>query len=137
MHVIRRAVSLVCLALFLAGESSELRRFPWRARWGSFLRDRLSGATLAPEISPGFDPDYVAFLEAVRDTTPPGATIALSAPTNHPLYTYEASYILAPRRLVRPDLLSQADYAAVYGNEAGPGKRVALSVRKGSLVRLR
>jgi hypothetical protein len=133
----RRAVCLVCLALFLAEEASELRRVPWRARWDFFLRERLSGATRTREISLAFDPDYGAFLEAVRDTTPPGATIALSAPANHPLYTYEASYVLAPRRLVRPDLLSQADYAAVYGSEARPGERVALSVRKGSLFRLR
>jgi len=135
--VIRRVLRLVCLVLFLAGEGSELRRVPWRARWDSFLQVRLSGATRAREISLAFDPDYGAFLEAVRDTTPLDATIALSAPTNHPLYTYEASYVLAPRRLVRPDLLSQADYAAVYGSEVRPGDRVALSVSKGSLFRLR
>ena len=133
----RRAVCLVCLALLLAGEGSGFRRVPWRVRWASFLRTWLQPHTARGESSLAFDPDYGAFLEAVRDITPPGATIALSAPANHPLYTYEASYVLAPRRLVRPDRLSQAEFAAVYGSEAVLHERVALPVRKGSLFRLR
>jgi len=84
-----------------------------------------------------FDPDYGPFLLAVRRATPPDATIAMRAPRTHELYTYEASYVLAPRRLVAEDRAGPAQYEAVYGATPPAGARIVLSAAKGCLVRLR
>jgi len=84
-----------------------------------------------------FDPDYGPFLEAVRDSTPSGSSIALFEPGTSDLYTFQANYLLAPRRLVHQDSLAEADYAAVYGVAGSPGLPVPLPTSKGRLFRLR
>lgn len=134
----RAVLAAAGLAAFLAGETRHARLNP-RARWG-----KLSETARSPETTRSlsraafsFDPDYGPFLEAVRRVTPPGAAIALQAPATHELYTYEASYLLAPRRLVAPDRAGEAEYAAVYGDGAAPGERIELPGVRGSLFRLR
>jgi hypothetical protein len=133
----RSALAAAGLAAFLLGEVWPVRLEP-RARW-----TKLSTMARLPEAerhlsgsSFFFDPDYGPFLDAIRQATPPGATIAFKAPLTHELYSYTASYVLAPRRLVSLDRLEQAQYAAVYGIGPAPGVRVALPVASGSLFRL-
>jgi len=134
----RRALAAVGLAAFLVGEAVPARpdlralsaRLSASARLAGEER-RLSGTSFF------FDPDYGPFLLAVRRATPTDATIALRAPRTHELYTYQASYILAPRRLVADDRAGQAQFEAVYGAAPAPGAMVVLSGPKGSLVRLR
>jgi hypothetical protein len=134
----RRALAAVGLGAFLLGEALPARpnlralstKLSASARLASEER-RLSGTSFF------FDPDYGPFLLAVRRATPPDATIALRAPRTHELYTYQASYILAPRRLVGADRAGQAQYEAIYGVAPAPGALVVLSLPKGSLVRLR
>lgn len=134
----RRALAAAGLAAFLLGQVWPVRLEP-RVRWTKLStmarlpegQRRLSGSSFF------FDPGYGPFLEAVRQATPPGSTIAFKAPLTHELYSYTASYVLAPRRLVAPDRLEQARYAAVYGIGPAPGVRIALPVASGSLFRLR
>lgn len=139
MAIAGRVVALACLASLLAGEGLELFRVPWRARLEAVLgaasqtfeQRRIGESRLL------FDSDYGPFLQAVRDATPPGSTIALLAPKTSELYTYQASYLLAPRGLLPPERLADADYAAVYGPGSVPGERIPLPVSKGALFRLR
>ncbi len=134
----RRALAAAGLAAFLLAEAWPARLEP-RARWTKLSTTarspeserRLSGASFF------FDPDFGPFLEAVRRATPPGATIAFKAPSTHELYTYTASYVLAPRRLVAPGRIEEAQFAAVYGIGPAPGVQIALPVASGSLFRLR
>jgi hypothetical protein len=134
-----RVVALACLASLLAGEGLGLFRIPWRARLEAVLgaasqtfeQRRIGDSRLL------FDPDYGPFLQAVCDATPPGSTITLLAPKTSELYTYQASYLLAPRGLLPPERLADADYAAVYGPGSVPGERIPLPVSKGALFRLR
>ena len=134
----RRALALAGLGAFLLGE-----RVPARPDLRALAAKLSSSAGRAAEerrlsgTSFFFDPDYGPFLLAVRRATPPDATIALRAPRTHELYTYQASYILAPRRLVAGDSAGQAQYEAVYGAAPAPGATVLLSTTKGSLVRVR
>jgi hypothetical protein len=134
-----RIVALAGLACLLAGEGSDSLRTPWRARLETLLN--TAGQTFVQrrieESRLFFDPDYGPFLQAVGDATPPGSTIALFAPETNELYTCQASYLLAPRSLVRPERLADADYAAVYGSGSGSGERIPLPVLNGSLFRLR
>jgi hypothetical protein len=134
----RRALAAAGLAAFLLGQAWHARPEP-RARWSKLStmartpesQRRLSGTSFF------FDPGFGPFLEAVRRATPPGATIAFKAPLTHELYSYTASYVLAPRRLVAPDRLEEAQYAAVYGIGPARGFQIALPVANGSLFRLR
>jgi hypothetical protein len=134
----RRVLAAASLAAFLLGEMWPVR-LESRARWMKLstmarkpeAERRLSGASFF------FDPGFGPFLEAVRRATPPGATIAFRAPVTHELYTYTASYVLAPRRLVGPGRFEEAQYAAVYGIGPVPGVKIALPVANGSLARLR
>ena len=135
----RRALAAAGLAAFLLGEAWPARPHP-RADW-----TKLSAMARTPEgerrlsgTAFFFDPGYGRFLEAVRRATPPGATIAFRAPLTHELYTDTASYVLAPRRLVAPDRLEEAEYAAVYGDGPAPPRgKIALPTANGSLFRLR
>jgi len=137
----RRILALACLTVILVSEVSGFLRVSWRARRDSLL----AASRLAAEERPArqsalsFDPDFGAFLEAVRGATPPGSTIALFVPETLPLYTYQATYVLTPRILVAPARSSEAGYAAVYASRAGSttGAPIALPVSKGRLFRLR
>jgi len=84
-------------------------------RWEMFTRS-VAGGTIAPGEGSGFwfDPAYAPFLEAVRARTPRDATIVVIAPPYPDVYTYEAAYQLAPRRVVPPDRESEATFVAAY-----------------------
>jgi hypothetical protein len=84
-------------------------------RWKLFARS-LAGETVMPGKGTGFwfDPAYAAFLEAVRERTPPDATIVIIAPTYPDVYAYEAAYQLAPRRVVAPGREGEASFVAAY-----------------------
>jgi hypothetical protein len=134
----RTAFAVAGLGAFLLGEAlpsrpdfRALRTKLSAASPGSVEERRISGTSFF------FDPDYGPFLLAVERATPPDATIVLRAPRTHELYTYQATYILAPRRLVSADRAVLAQYEAVYGAAPAPGAPIVLSVGKGSLVRLR
>jgi hypothetical protein len=84
-------------------------------RWSTFARS-LAGERIPPEKGTGFwfDPAYAAFLEAVRLRTPPDATIVVIAPVYPDVYTYQAAYQLAPRRVVPPGRENEATFVAAY-----------------------
>jgi hypothetical protein len=82
-----------------------------------------------------FDPAYAGFLEAVRESTPENATVALIAPTTIDLYVYEAAYGLVPRRVVGESDLAQADFVAVYGWPPPGGLPPGVVIPGGVLVR--
>ena len=106
------AALLVVLAVSLAATVSpaELAR-----RSGSFARSIIGeGPSAAKGSGFWFDPDYAAFLEAIRRRTPPDATIAIVAPASSDLYTYEAAYQLAPRWIVPAGQEGQAGWVAAY-----------------------
>jgi hypothetical protein len=134
----RRALAAAGLAVFLLAEVWPLRVSP-RERWAKLSRTAPLPASERPLLSTSFffDPGYAPFLEAIRQATPPGATIALRAPRTHELYTYEASYLLAPRRLVSEERIEQAQFEAVYGEPSSRGGGTVLPVPNGILVRLR
>jgi hypothetical protein len=134
-----RVAAFAGLACLLAGEGSGVLRVPWRDRLGTLLSaaSQTFEQRRIEESRLFFDPDYGPFLQAVCDATSPGSTIALFAPETSELYASQASYLLAPRSLVSPDRVAEADYAAVYDFGAAPGERIPLRVLKGSLFRLR
>ncbi|HSE64554.1 MAG TPA: hypothetical protein VLG15_13175 [Thermoanaerobaculia bacterium] len=84
-------------------------------RWEMFTRS-VAGGTIAPGAGSGFwfDPAYAAFLEAVRARTPRDATIVVIVPQYPDVYTYEAAYQLAPRRVIPPDRESEGTFVAAY-----------------------
>ena len=130
MKIAARVAAIACLASLLAGEGSGLLRIPWRARLETLLStaSRTFEERRIAESRLFFDPDYGPFLQAVSDATPSASTIAILAPHTSELYTYQASYLLAPRNLVSPDRLAEADYAAVYDFGAVPGEGIPLPV---------
>lgn len=84
-------------------------------RWSMFARS-LAGERTAPGEGTGFwfDPGYAAFLEGVRLRTPSDATIVVIAPAYPDVYTYQAAYQLAPRRIVAPGRENEASFVAAY-----------------------
>lgn len=84
-------------------------------RSGMFARS-LAGERIPPGKGTGFwfDPAYAAFLEAVRLRTPADATIVVIAPAYPDVYTYQAAYQLAPRRIVPPGHEKEATFVAAY-----------------------
>ena len=139
MKTAAKAMALISLVLLLADEGSGFLRSPWRLRLETLLvsANRTLEERRIEESRLPFDPDYGPFLEAVRNATPPGSTVALLAPGTNELYIYQANYLLAPRRLVGSDSLAEANYAAVYGTGAVPGRRIPLPAARGDLFQLR
>jgi hypothetical protein len=82
-----------------------------------------------------FDPDYARFLEAVRESTPQNATVAVIAPITIDLYVYEAAYGLVPRRVVDESQLTQANFVAVYGRPLPKGLPPGVLIPGGVLIR--
>lgn len=112
---------------------------PWRS-----LPRRLEAATRWDEASEelrrkgagfSFDPDYAAFLQAVRSATPEDAVISVVAPHAHEYYTYQAVFTLAPRRVAVPGETSTPRFTAFYKDDGAlalPGSR---RIRNGVLIR--
>lgn len=136
---VRLFVAAISLAALLATEGAGFLGVPWKLRMQT-LWNRVAQTADERRVEESrlpFDPDYGPFLEAVRDATPSGSSIALFPPGTSELYTYQANYLLAPRRLVHRDSLAEADYSAVYGVGGSPGLPVPLPTSKGRLFRLR
>lgn len=119
---------------------TEVARLPWAqvkhelgliARSSSLATEgvRLRGAGFA------FDPPYGVFLTAVRNLTPGDSTIAVLFPPHNELYFYEASYTLAPRRLVRFEESPSAQFTAVYAPEQVAPPLNAQKIPYGFLLR--
>jgi hypothetical protein len=126
---IRRFAAFVCLLVIAGFEISTLKFRELAPRLRSLPvmvrldpdRARVYGSGFA------FDRRYGEFLISVRDATPVWATIELEAPSSSQLYGYSAAYVLAPRRVVPPERLSEAGFAAKYeggfGRLSSPGQR--------------
>jgi hypothetical protein len=89
------------------------------------LARALAGETVAPRDAAAFwfDPDYTAFLADVKAATPETATVAVLVPKRPDVYLYEASYQLAPRRVVEANWMAEAGFVATYRTEAADGPR--------------
>lgn len=135
--LLRCVFAFGCLLTFLAFEVSQLPPARLLGEWARF-RQGLSLPTTEVRLrtSFGFDPGYGRFLEGVRGGTPTEATIALELPKNqeHALYTYQAWYTLAPRRIVGLEL---ADYLAVFRSERMSDDPTVVPVPFGIVVRRR
>jgi hypothetical protein len=68
-----------------------------------------------------FDPDYLAFLDDLNRRVPKTATVSVLVPRRPDLYKYQASYQLAPRRVVEERWQDEADVVATYKTEIGRG----------------
>jgi hypothetical protein len=106
------AALLLVLAVAMAATVSPLEL----ARRWKLLARSVAGEKLAPGKGTGFrfDPGFAAFLEDVRQRTPPDATVVVIAPEYPDVYLYEAAYQLAPRRVVQPGRESEASFVAAY-----------------------
>jgi hypothetical protein len=78
-------------------------------------------ARLAPAASTngGVDADYARFLDAVADATPRDATVCVLADSRRGA-DLRAAYLLAPRRVVGPELYAEAPWVAVYRRKNTP-----------------
>ena len=112
MRARRTAAALALFLLAASGIRVLARDEIRRARAGlRGVGSRLDGTGFA------FDRAYGPFLYATDAVAPGGSLIAIAAPRTHELYTYQAHYTLAPRRVAAaPD---RAEYLALYG-AAGP-----------------
>jgi hypothetical protein len=134
-----RAAAMAALAVAAICEIASLRVSELGPRLSALAgfsrlsaqRARLGGSALA------FDRSFGLFLEGVRRATPPGAVIALAAPGNNKLYAYVSAYVLAPRSVVPPGRLGEADFAAAYGRTSVPGAPSPAPIPFGALGRLR
>jgi hypothetical protein len=138
----RRLAAIVCVLVLFGAEVSSLRFPELRGRWGA-LR---AFASMSPEDARlggsgfAFNRRLGPFLQGVARRTPSRSTIAISfANEEGGPATYAAAYCLAPRRVVGPGRVSEADFAARFdGRSAGiPGAAGAARVPFGELVRLR
>lgn len=115
------ALSLLVLALSLVASFEPAAT---RERWHRLKRG-LGGDVRPQGESAGFwfDPDFAAFLDDVKQRTPPDATVAVLVPFRPDLYRYQAYYQLAPRRVVEDRWKDEAAYIATYRTDAarGPG----------------
>jgi hypothetical protein len=122
------------LIVVLVCEARTLDRDEWRRRARALpvLVSMPPERARSHESSFGFDRNFAPFLEGVRRATPAGATIALLVPTADTRYLFAAAYVLAPRRIVGTDRLTEADFAAAY-RAAAPGRPVSAAIPFGSL----
>ena len=125
-----REVSLALgLALFLFFEAASFRR--WELKRRVLQLPKLAGLPVGEAERRGslfeFDPAFGPFLEKVRQTVPPGASVAVSLPESSRLYFYTAHYALAPRPVIEFHTGVEADFLATYGGKgAGGGSLRAL-----------
>lgn len=119
-------LSLLVLAFSLLGSLEPAATLARALR----LAAALTGRETVPPEAAGFwfDPDYSRFLADVKAATPEDSTVAVLVPQRPDLYLYEASYQLAPRRVVEERWKDEAAFVAAYGTEAGrepQGRRIA------------
>ncbi len=137
---LRKFAVIVCLLTIAGFEIASLKFRELPAR----LRALPRFASLDPQAARlrgsgfAFDRRFGEFLESVGAAVPPSATIALDAPGDSQMYGYSAAYVLAPRRVVPPALVREAEFAAAFGiGRASPGAPVVAPIRFGSLGRVR
>jgi hypothetical protein len=113
-------------------------RFPFRElpqRMANARRLLAAHETVHVDATPfWFDPNYAAFIEAVREHTPKESTVALIAPKTVDLYVYCAAYELAPRRIVGEEEAGHARHVAVYGRASLPDLPVGEPIPGGTLI---
>jgi hypothetical protein len=134
LHIALAAALLVVVAVSMA---ATLPPADLAARWNRLARS-LSGDRIRPAQGTGFwfDRDYAAFLDEVGRRTPVSSTVSVIAPAWPDVYTYQAVYQLAPRRVVDSRRAAEADYVAAYRVDArgAPG---AVAIPHGTLSRSR
>lgn len=122
----RRLVAALALLVLAVSLASWLKPGPLILRAHRLAR-ALRGEAIAPSEAHGswFDREYAAFLADVRAATPETATVAVLLPKAPDVYLYQASYQLAPRRVVEARWMDEAGFVATYWTEAprGPGGR--------------
>lgn len=111
----RRGLAAALLLVLAVAMAATLSPLELARRWKLLARS-VAGEKIAPGKGTGFgfDPGFGAFLEEVRQRTPPDATIAVIAPEYPDVYLYEAAYQLAPRRVVQPGRVGEASFVAAY-----------------------
>ena len=80
------------------------------------------------------DPVFADFLDAVARRTPQDASVAVLVPPRPDVYRYQAVYFLAPRRVLDPERISEAQFVAIYAG-AAPSPPGAETLPNGSLSR--
>ena len=134
LHIALAASLLVVVAAAMA---TTLPPADLEARWNR-LAHSLAGDRVPPTQGTGFwfDRNYGAFLDEVGRRTPVTSTVAVIAPAWPDVYTYQAVYQLAPRRVVDSRRAAEADYVAAYRIDArgAPG---AVAIPHGTLSRSR
>jgi hypothetical protein len=115
------ALSLIVLALSLARSFEPSATLARARRLVRGLRGDFRPQSEAAGF--WFDPDFAAFLDDVKKRTPPDATVAVLVPLRPDLYRFQASYQLAPRRVVEERWKGEAGFIATYRTDAarGPG----------------
>ena len=111
----RRTAAALALLLLAASEIRVLSRDELRRARAGFrgVGSRLDGSGFA------FDRGYGPFLYAADAVAPGGSRMAVAAPRTNELYTYQAHYTLAPRRVAAAP--GRAEYLALYGAGGPPG----------------
>ena len=132
---LRRVLASLLLAILAVSTAGTLS-FRDLARRAKFLGRAIAGREPALAETSGFwfDRNFADFLEDVRRRTPRNATVAVIAPERPDVYTYQAVYRLAPRRVVAADRVDEAGWVAAYGHRGGGGAK-ATPVAHGTLFR--
>lgn len=133
---LRRGIAAALLLVVGASAASTLEPGAVARRWRLLVRS-VSGERTAPELTQGFafDPDYSAFLQDVRRSTPADATVAVVLPEATDLYVYQAAYQLAPRRVVDAKRESEASFVATYRGAPSGTAVGETAIAHGTLVR--
>ena len=117
------ALSLLVLAVSLSSSFEPSLTLMRAGRLAAVLRG--DALPQAESYAFWFDRDYAAFLADVKAATPETASIAVLVPKRPDVYVYQASYQLAPRRVVEAKWMDEAAFVATYRTETerGPGGR--------------
>jgi hypothetical protein len=115
------AISLAVLGVSLLSPFRPAQTKERLQRLGSALRGDASYRS--ENMGFWFDSQYLAFLDEVDRRVPKTAseTVAVLVPRTPDLYRFQASYRLAPRRVVEARWKDEADVVATYKTEAGRG----------------
>ena len=134
LHIGAVAALLLVVAASMAAtlQPSDLAR-----SWSRLARSLAGNRTSAAQGTGfWFDRNYAAFLDEVGRRTPVSSTVAVIAPAWPDVYTYQAFYQLAPRRVVDARRAAEADYVAAYRIDAA-GAPGAVPIPHGTLSRSR
>jgi len=118
----RAAIAVLSLVVLAACLTGPFEPEAAAARWHRLTR-ALRGEVRPQGQATGFwfDPDYAAFLADVKRRTPENATVTVLVPRWPDLYRFQASYQLAPRRVVEERWKDEASFIATYRTDAGRG----------------